>query len=63
VLDQKDCLSLKQLDLDGGDLIALGVPKGPRIGEILNSLLRIVVDEPSKNKKEYLTGYVQKNLL
>jgi tRNA nucleotidyltransferase (CCA-adding enzyme) len=63
VLDQKDCLSLKQLDIDGGDLIALGVPKGPRIGEILNSLLRIVVDEPSKNKKEYLTAYVQKNLL
>jgi tRNA nucleotidyltransferase (CCA-adding enzyme) len=63
VLDQNDCLSLKQLDIDGSDLIALGVAKGPRIGEILNELLRLVVDEPAKNKKEYLISHVQKNLL
>ena len=49
-----DCVSLKQLAVNGKDFIELGVSPGREIGEILCKLLQEVLDEPEKNKKEYL---------
>ena len=40
--------------MNGKDLIAIGVIKRKRIGEILNILLEDVLEEPSHNTKEYL---------
>ncbi|MBQ1769068.1 MAG: hypothetical protein IIZ91_08125 [Oscillospiraceae bacterium] len=34
--------------------MALGVPKGKRVGEILSSLLDAVIDEECENEKEAL---------
>lgn len=48
------CLSLKTLHINGDDLIALGVPRGARIGEILNSLLEMVLDDVLPNEKQAL---------
>ena len=48
------CVSLKQLEVRGNDLIAAGIAPGPEMGEILNQLLSEVLDDPEKNKKEYL---------
>jgi tRNA nucleotidyltransferase (CCA-adding enzyme) len=47
---------LRDLELDGADLIALGFREGPALGDALRTLLREVVDEPEKNTKEHLTG-------
>ena len=46
---------LKRADLavSGNDLIALGY-QGKQIGEWLNKLYRIVVDDPSLNQREEL---------
>ena len=53
-LEQKDCLTQKDLAIGGAELIALGIEKGPQIGRILKTLLAEVVDEPEKNTAEYL---------
>lgn len=47
-------LSIKDLEISGDDLFENGIPKSKVMGEILNSLLEIVLDNPSLNKKELL---------
>lgn len=54
ILERGDCLSLKQLDVTGDDLIAAGIPKGKQLGQILNALLDEVLADPSRNDKAYL---------
>lgn len=51
-LDQ--CISLKQLKVNGNDLKNLGVKQGKLIGEILGKLLNEVLDNPELNVKEML---------
>lgn len=48
------CLSLRTLNIDGDDLIALGIPKGKQIGEVLHALLDDVIEERLPNKKNAL---------
>ncbi len=57
ILDRGDCYSLKQLNFTGADVLAMGVPKGPQIGEILGYLLDIVHKDPSVNEKTLLSCY------
>ena len=53
LIDENACYSLKQLQVNGRDLAALGL-RGPRIGETLNRLLLRVVRGETENKKEAL---------
>ena len=48
-----DCCSLKQLAVSGKDLTALGY-KGRQVGECLNRLLQLVLEEPARNEREWL---------
>lgn len=50
-----DCVSLKNLAITGKELIAMGVPAGRQMGEILNSLLMLVLDNPQLNDREQLS--------
>ena len=54
IIANEKCFSLKQLEIKGGDLIGMGIPKGERIGTILNTLLDEVIDEKIPNKKDVL---------
>lgn len=54
ITEQGDCVSLKQLAVNGKDLIAIGVCPGRQIGEVLEQLLKIVLDDPEKNEKDGL---------
>lgn len=51
--EEKACLSLKDLAVNGHDLLALGL-EGPAIGRTLNRLLALVQDEVLPNEKEVL---------
>lgn len=52
----RDPISAKMLALKGDELMKLlDMTPGPRIGQILNILLDEVLDDPSKNTKEYLS--------
>lgn len=54
ILENKECLSLKELALSGADLIAYGMEPGREIGTTLEKLLEIVLENPECNQKEYL---------
>ncbi|HQH33348.1 MAG TPA: hypothetical protein PLA84_07445, partial [Petrotogaceae bacterium] len=46
--------SAAELEIDGNDILALGVRKGPMIGEILEYLLEMVLKDPSINSRQEL---------
>ena len=48
------CLSLRTLAIDGADLMALGLPEGKRIGDLLHALLDEVIEERLPNEKSAL---------
>ncbi|MCX8029316.1 MAG: HD domain-containing protein [Brevinematales bacterium] len=55
IIEQENAISLKDLKVDGYDIMsALNIPPGPMVGRILNGLLQIVIEDPSKNEKETL---------
>ena len=58
ILEEKDCLKLKDLALDGKDLIALGMKPGKELGETLQTLFEYVLENPAKNTREDLTQYL-----
>ena len=60
IIKKEQCLSLKELAIGGADLIALGMQPGKKIGETLNQLLEMVLEEPEWNTKEKLTELVHK---
>jgi len=55
IIEEENAISLKDLKINGYDIMnELGIKPGPTIGKILNSLLQIVIDDPSQNEKEKL---------
>lgn len=54
------CLTLKELAVNGSDLIALGIPQGQELGQALKALLEIVLEDPSKNTKDYLLAQINR---
>lgn len=59
VLQERPPLSLKDLAINGKDLINLGYQEGKVIGEILNTLLNKAIDRPELNKKELLIKLIK----
>ena len=48
-------ISVEMLKINGHDVMKiLNIEPGPRVGLLLNALLSEVLDDPSKNKKDYL---------
>jgi tRNA nucleotidyltransferase (CCA-adding enzyme) len=58
-IDQKTPLSLKELAINGDDLQRLGIPAGPRLGQILHTLLGHVLDDPTQNTPARLLALAQ----
>jgi len=57
----QDPISVKMLKVKGEDVInLLKISPGPQIGQILDTLLSGVLNEPQKNKKEYLKKEIKK---
>jgi tRNA nucleotidyltransferase (CCA-adding enzyme) len=58
IRSRNDPLTLKDLVVNGQDLIESGVRPGPDVGERLKHLLDEVLEDPSRNTKEYLLSRV-----
>jgi tRNA nucleotidyltransferase/poly(A) polymerase len=58
-LDRRVPLGLKDLAINGHDLQRLGIPPGPRLGQILQALLQRVLDDPACNSRDALLAIVQ----
>ena len=54
ILAAHDCLTLKDLKINGNQLKALGISEGKIIGAILNALLAQVLNDPELNEYEKL---------
>ena len=54
LLSEPRCLSVKDLAVGGGDLLALGMAPGPALGRVLASLLEKVLDEELPNQRPAL---------
>ena len=60
IREEDTCLSLKDLAVNGHDLMALGC-QGKEIGLLLNRLLELVIDEQLPNEKNALLKAVREN--
>lgn len=64
IKEQGQCVSLSSLAVKGRDLIDAGMQPGKEIGEKLNELLGLVLEDPKKNTKEELMKHIfpEKNI-
>ena len=51
---QEECFTLKDLAINGNDLIQLGYKPGKKIGTVLNQLLEMVIDDKIANDHKQL---------
>ena len=54
LMAEEGCMTLRQLAVNGHDLMALGIPAGKSIGRCLTALLDAVLDERLPNDREEL---------
>ena len=55
----RDCVTLKDLAVDGRDVIEAGVRPGKEVGACLARLLDLVLEKPSRNTREYLLRHLK----
>jgi hypothetical protein len=53
-------VDLRDLAVDGDDLIGAGIPAGPELRKILEALLEFVLDDPSLNTRDRLIEEAQR---
>ena len=57
----RDPISVRMLKVDGNDVMRiLKIQPGPKVGQVLDVLLGYVIDDPKKNKKEFLEKEIRK---
>ncbi|MGP1577339.1 MAG: CCA tRNA nucleotidyltransferase [Treponema sp.] len=54
IMQQEQAFSIKDLKINGCDLIQIGIPAGRQLGLVLQELLETVLDDPAQNTKECL---------
>ena len=54
ILKEEACFSIRDLAINGNDLLDLGFAPGPKLGACLDSLLRLVQEDTIPNEREAL---------
>lgn len=60
--EKGQCVSLKTMAVTGSDLIQLGMKPGRELGEVLQKLLELVLEEPENNTREFLLARAKEML-
>jgi len=63
IVNKKECFNLNMLNINGNDLINLGIPQGKLIGTILNDILNEVISGNISNDRQKLLKYTKSNYL
>ncbi len=63
IIENNECFMMKQLDINGGDLMKNGFEKGEIIGDVLEFLLDEVIEERLPNKKQILIEKAKEHFL
>ncbi len=62
ILFEKSCLSIRDLSINGDDVIQSGVPKGPMVGQVLQMLLdKVLVGEVANSREALLAAIDEEN--
>ena len=59
ILEEGDCLTLKDMAVTGKDLIEYGMKPGKELGEALQNLFQHVLEYPQDNQKEKLLELIR----
>lgn len=59
IINENQPLKIKDLKIDGNDLIKIGITPGKEVGIILNQLLDEVLEDPGINEKEKLMEIIK----
>lgn len=62
IMDEQQCFQIKDLAINGYDILSLGVKPGPKVGEILNHLLDKVIEEEIENDRDILIEEAKRHL-
>lgn len=62
IRERQEAVTLRELAVNGADLIALGMKPGREIGALLQDLLECVLEDPSLNSREKLLKIAQEHL-
>lgn len=54
IIADNESVTLKDMNINGSDLIRMGISEGKMIGSILNQLFEDIIENPSHNNREYL---------
>ena len=60
---RSDPIEIADLAIDGEDLVGAGIPPGPGVGKILKALLEAVLEDPSRNNRDWLLRHSQSVLV
>jgi tRNA nucleotidyltransferase (CCA-adding enzyme) len=60
IIREQECFNLKQLAVNGDDLVRIGFEEGNEIGKTLDILLNMVIENPELNTKERLLSFAWK---
>ena len=58
ILEQKQAVSIKDLAINGRDVLACGIKPGPRVGEVLDTALEAVIEERVPNERDALLKFL-----
>lgn len=61
VIDKQQCFSIKNLSINGNDIIKLGIPEGVAVGRVLRTLLDMVIAGEIVNETDILKRWVSEN--
>lgn len=61
--DNQLILSVKELNINGNDIIALGISQGEQVGYVLKQLLKLVMDNKIKNTHSHLVNAAKEIIL
>lgn len=53
-IEESRCCKISDLEISGEDVLALGIPSGPRVGQLLRQLLDEVLEERCPNQRQAL---------
>ena len=54
IIYEQQCFQIKDLAINGNDVMSLGVESGPKVGEVLKYILNKVIDDDIENERDTL---------
>ena len=63
IVEANESITLKDMNINGSDLIKMGISEGKMIGNILNELFEDILENPAHNNGEYLREKAEKIFL